>query len=194
MKIRCYNWYIKTTVRRIPAERLALGIIVIAGVIPLLAVAPGLGLVLKRIGFEKRLRDTRYVPNILYRLERKGFIRFEGKDDHRHVCITAQGRERFYARRTMLLHRPRKRAWDGYWRIVMFDIPQSQRRERDILRRELKTVGFKKLQGSVWISPDECEEYIKLLKADRRIGKRLVYLKTKDIEYSAALKKFFEIS
>lgn len=179
---------------RIPAERLILGVIIVAGVLPLLAVAPGLGLVLKRIGFEKRLQNKDYVPSILTRLIQKGYVRLEGSGEHRRVRITERGKEYFHSRRDTLLHRPQKRRWDGYWRIVMFDIPQTQRRERDLLRRELKEVGFKKLQGSVWVSPDECEEYIKLLKADTRIGKRLIYLKTKEIEYGASLRKLFEIT
>ena len=180
--------------RKIPAERIVLGIIVLVGVLPLIAVAPGLGLVLKRIGFEKRLTNKQYVPSILKRLEKKGYIVFEGRGDRRRVRITEPGRKYFHSRRDTLLYRPTKRRWDGYWRIVMFDIPQAQRQQRDRLRRELKEVGFKKLQGSVWVSPDECEEYIKLLKADRHIGKRLVYLKTKDIEYGAVLRSLFEIS
>lgn len=179
---------------RIPAERLILGIIIVVGVLPLIAVAPGLGLVLRRIGFEKKLQNKDYVPNILTRLAQKGYVRLEGAGEQRRVRITERGKEYFHSRRDTLLHRPQKRRWDGYWRIVMFDIPQTERRERDLLRRELSEVGFKKLQGSVWISPDECEEYIKLLKADKRIGKRVIYLKTKEIEYGSSLRKLFEVT
>ena len=42
--------------------------------------------------------------------------------------------------------------WDGIWRLVVFDIPESHRRVRDVLRRRLKEWGFKKWQKSVWAS------------------------------------------
>jgi len=45
------------------------------------------------------------------------------------------------------------RHWDGNWYIVIFDIPERMRRKRNILRDKLKTLGFRKLQGSVWVSP-----------------------------------------
>ncbi|MEK7663999.1 MAG: hypothetical protein AAB340_00920 [Patescibacteria group bacterium] len=48
--------------------------------------------------------------------------------------------------------------WDLVWRIVIFDVPESKRRDRDFLRRELKWMGFKELQHSVWISPYNIEK------------------------------------
>lgn len=180
--------------KRIPIERIMLGIVIVVGVIPLVAVAPGLGLVLKRFGVTDRLKDSAYINNVLSRLKRKGYVAFEGEGEQRRVRITSAGRAYFNKKRLALLHRPQRRRWDGYWRIVMFDIPESQRGVRHLIRKELAEIGFKKLQGSVWVSPDECEEYIKLLKADQRIGKRLIYLKTKDIEYGSTLKKYFSVS
>lgn len=38
------------------------------------------------------------------------------------------------------------------WVIVVFDIPEQKRLIRNLLRRNLKKWGFKKLQRSVWIS------------------------------------------
>ena len=180
--------------KRIPIERIALGVIAVAGIIPLLAIAPGLGIILKQLGVAERLKGRTYVPTILSRLKKKGYITFEGSGEHRRVRITDAGRRYFEAKRVALLYRPQKRRWDGYWRVVVFDIPEKLRKVRTLLRDELREVGFKMLQGSVWISPDECEEYIKLLKADRRIGKYLIYFKTKDIEYGASLARIFEIS
>jgi len=179
---------------RIPVARIVLGIVIIAGIIPLIAVAPGLGYAFKYYGVHKRLQNKTYLNNVLSRLKQSGYIVFEERHGRRYVRITNDGREYFYKKRTALLFRQKKRPWDGYWRIVMFDIPEKQRGLRNVLRNELSEVGFKKLQGSVWVSPDECEEYIRLLKADKRIGKRLIYLKTRDIEYGSALRALFSIT
>jgi DNA-binding transcriptional regulator PaaX len=48
--------------------------------------------------------------------------------------------------------------WDGKWRVVVFDIPESNRAFRDILRNHLHTLHFYKLQQSVFISPHPYEE------------------------------------
>jgi phenylacetic acid degradation operon negative regulatory protein len=47
-----------------------------------------------------------------------------------------------------------KRRWDGKWRMVLFDVPQSRASERVRLRRSLAERGFGYLQNSVWITPD----------------------------------------
>lgn len=39
---------------------------------------------------------------------------------------------------------------DGIQRIVIFDVPERDRRKRDVLRLELVSSGFKQLQKSVW--------------------------------------------
>jgi phenylacetic acid degradation operon negative regulatory protein len=47
-----------------------------------------------------------------------------------------------------------KRRWDGKWRMVLFDVPQSRASDRARLRRSLADRGFGYLQDSVWITPD----------------------------------------
>jgi len=46
------------------------------------------------------------------------------------------------------------RPWDGRWRLVLFDVPESKNAERVKLRRVLKDLKFGYLQNSVWLSPD----------------------------------------
>ena len=46
-------------------------------------------------------------------------------------------------------------AWDGKWRIGLFDIPEEGKHERDKIRWTLKKVGFQRLQKSVYVYPFE---------------------------------------
>ncbi|OGZ67547.1 MAG: hypothetical protein A3C58_02245 [Candidatus Staskawiczbacteria bacterium RIFCSPHIGHO2_02_FULL_34_10] len=48
--------------------------------------------------------------------------------------------------------------WDGKWRAVIFDVPEPNRHERNFLRRELKWMGFRELQHSIWITPHDIEK------------------------------------
>ncbi len=43
--------------------------------------------------------------------------------------------------------------WDGKWRLVMYDIPQSNNSARDQIRRLIKQLGFVQIQQSVWAHP-----------------------------------------
>ena len=45
--------------------------------------------------------------------------------------------------------------WDGKWRLAIWDIPESSKKQRNALRWFLKRLGFFKLQKSVFITPHE---------------------------------------
>ena len=53
--------------------------------------------------------------------------------------------------------------WDGKFRIVLFDIPESKEVIRDLFRRRLKDWGFKMWQRSVWISKNNVTERLRKL-------------------------------
>jgi len=56
-----------------------------------------------------------------------------------------------------------KRRWDGCWRMVLFDVPETRRTARTKLRHYLQSRGFGYLQNSVWITPDAVKEERRLL-------------------------------
>lgn len=53
--------------------------------------------------------------------------------------------------------------WDGKWRGVIFDIPELNKKDRDFLRKELRWMGFKELQKSVWVVPYDIEKELRTL-------------------------------
>ncbi|MBI4050023.1 MAG: hypothetical protein HY398_01080 [Candidatus Doudnabacteria bacterium] len=74
----------------------------------------------------------------------------------------------------------KKVEWDGKWRLVMWDIPESSSHERDKIRNLLKDLEFYQLQKSVFISPralpnsaveflkeSELMKYIRFLRVDK---------------------------
>ncbi|MFC1756901.1 hypothetical protein ACFLZC_01975, partial [Patescibacteria group bacterium] len=62
----------------------------------------------------------------------------------------------------MILLKPKK--WDGKWRLVIFDIPETKRCARDALRQKLEQLEFYQCQKSTWIHPFPCIEEIEFLK------------------------------
>lgn len=55
--------------------------------------------------------------------------------------------------------------WDGKWRLLVYNIPESMRDLRDNLRCKLQSLGYANLSASFWISPydlkTELYHYIK---------------------------------
>lgn len=56
------------------------------------------------------------------------------------------------------------RPWDGLWRTVVFDFPESRRTLRNELRRDLRATRFGCLQGGMWISPHPLEPHVARLR------------------------------
>ncbi len=56
------------------------------------------------------------------------------------------------------------RSWDGNWRMVLFDVPEAERRVRSRLRQVLNDLHFGCLQRSAWISPHPLTEITNALR------------------------------
>lgn len=80
---------------------------------------------------------------------------------------------------------------DGIWKLVIFDIPEKQKKVRTVLRAKLKQLHFQKWQNSIWISPyaldKEIEEEFSQLAKHYFV--RLI--KTKEINQTQDLEKLF---
>jgi phenylacetic acid degradation operon negative regulatory protein len=95
-------------------------------------------------------------------LERQRFIeRRAGAAGARIYRLTDQGRLHALGGRDPQVQW--SRAWDGRWRLVLFDLPTAQNTQRSQLRRYLRAKGFGYLQNSVWITPDPLDEEAQLL-------------------------------
>lgn len=72
--------------------------------------------------------------------------------------------------------------WDGSWRIIMLDLPEERKAERESLRYLLKKAGFICLKNSAWISPYPFEHMFYNIKKDLNLSTELVILVTNSID------------
>src|ERR1700682_3536619 len=84
----------------------------------------------------------------LYRLWKKGWIKYVDKEGERFLKLTRHGEIEALLIKTYF---PPQMEWDGKWRMFIFDIPESAKEKRDVLRKLLKKNSFKKLQASVYV-------------------------------------------
>jgi phenylacetic acid degradation operon negative regulatory protein len=91
----------------------------------------------------------------LCQLEQRGLISIERAATERIVRLTEFGHSEALGGRDPA--RQWSRAWDGRWRVVLFDVPEHHGGMRAKLRRALRSLSFGYLQNSVWISPDSTD-------------------------------------
>lgn len=120
-------------------------------------------------------------------LRRKGLVEFIQKGDDTVVKITRKGNTEIlkYDIENMSIKRPDK--WDQRWRLVLFDIPNDKKNEREIFRKKLKQLGFYQFQESVFIFPFPCFKEIKYIREILNVPDEVKLLKAEAIENSEEL-------
>lgn len=113
---------------------------------------------------EREKERSELLEKIKY-LKRHGLIKtfVEGKE--KYIEVTPKGLRRIKYWEDNPYKIERQDRWDGKWRIVIFDIPNKRKASRDALRGKLLSLGFIKVQESVYVYPFECAQVIaKLVK------------------------------
>lgn len=110
-------------------------------------------------GWEYPLKKSA-LAKAVKRLRENGWIDFVS-DKELALRLTNEGRTQALWTKMKLGNEK----WDGKWRLVIWDIPEKRRNARDLFRHQLKQLGFKQFQQSVWTSKKNCtlllKEYIK---------------------------------
>jgi len=139
----------------------------------------------KYIGPHEKVDKRLY--QALARLRAKGLVTKQN-------ALTKSGRDRAAALDSIESVAPTvPLRWDGKWRIVMFDIWETRKAERDRLREVLLRMGFVKLQASVWIFPYPCEELFVYVRTQLRLGPAVKYMVVEEIDNDRALRIEFDL-
>lgn len=91
---------------------------------------------------------------ILWRLQKKGLV----KKKERYYEITSLGLKTIKIFQQEQEGDKIEEIWDGKWRIIMFDIPERKREDRNWLRCQLLGCDYKPLQKSVFIGKQPLAE------------------------------------
>jgi phenylacetic acid degradation operon negative regulatory protein len=89
-----------------------------------------------------------------------------------------------------------KNKWDSNWRIIIFDVPDSKKRERNLFRAAIKRAGFIGIQKSVFISPFADFKKIALIRDELGIAKYVTFLEAKisAVDDDRKLREKFELN
>lgn len=137
--------------------------------------------------------DERQKQRALSRLrsymKTRGLVR--GDYDH-GITLTKKALKRLedYKFQNMTIEVPEK--WDCKWRIVMFDIPETNRQSRVGFTNKIQSMGFQLLQQSVWLYPFECREVIFVASDYYGVKRWVTYIETEHIDNEIQLRRRFQ--
>lgn len=183
---------LRSELRRTKITKAILGTIAVAGILSVAAVAPN---VIGVLGKTTLLKQRRYqIKSALSRMIRKGYATLEKTAKGTCVRLTEKGElaAALLGKGRLLPQKPKR--WDGKWHLLIFDIPERRRSIRAKIRMTLITLGFIRLQDSVWVYPYDCEDLIVLLKADAKAGKDVLYVIADRIENDRSLRRHFALA
>lgn len=111
---------------------------------------------MKRMWREERgipsLKRWRYNQAIRY-LQSAAQLKVVERDGRVFLKLTKKGKLRALFNRLGDDFKKSRIKWDGKWRLIIWDIPEIARRQRDRIRRFVKDLDFHQLQKSVFITP-----------------------------------------
>lgn len=138
-----------------------------------------------------RIQDKIRFSQELYRLKRAGFIKkyYDGKN--LYIELRPKGRNLLKKHLIENLEISVPNKWDRKWRMVIYDISDKKKNERDFLRRKLESLSFVKLQESVFVHPFECLNEINLIKGIYFLSPHVKYIVADRIESEVDLIKEF---
>ncbi len=140
------------------------------------------------------LPDCR-ISRALKRAERRGLVNVARPQFAPiRVRVTEKGYRLLAKRKLKGAAADHPKRWDGKWRLIIFDVPEHRHRDRDLLRRTIRGLGFYRLQASVWIYPYECHEIVELIRQVHAFDRSVVsYIVADYIEGDDYLRRHFDV-
>jgi len=141
--------------------------------------------VVKKISKEWQKINERSLRTAIQKLYQSKLIDFKEKSDGTvSMTLTDNGKKKIIQFNLDLIEIKKPKQWDRLWRLVIFDIPEEERRGRNALAAKLKELGFYPLQKSVFIHPYECKNEVDFIVElfNLRPYVRLFTIKETDIE------------
>lgn len=115
-------------------------------------------------------------------LREAGLIESLSSGQNDYARLTKDGRKKMYSLKLDAENTLVSTTWDGFWRMIILDIPEERKNERESLRYLLKKAGFICLKNSVWVSPHPFEHFFRNIKKDLGLTHEMMIIKTDDLD------------
>lgn len=122
------------------------------------------------------------ITRALKNLVEGGYAEIHKSERQNYAKITAQGKTKLNSITLENVDALVPQSWDGFWRIILLDLPENRKNERESLRYLLKKAGFVCLKNSAWISPFPYEHLFKNIKKDLGLTTEMMIIVTSSID------------
>lgn len=126
------------------------------------------------------------------RLKKRGFVAVTKTEREYRIRLFPRARKRKIKAVFNLIRLPTAEVWDGYWRFIVFDIPEKERKNRDDLREKLKGLGAFNVQRSVLVYPFECKKEVDIITEYYDVKKYTTYAVVQNCDIDRELKSHFK--
>ena len=115
-------------------------------------------------------------------LVESGCVEIHNSDNQKYLKITKKGHNKLNSIKLEGEEALVSNAWDGFWRILILDLPENRKSEREALRYLLKKANFICIKNTVWISPYPYEHLFTNIKKDLDLGTELMIIVTDKLD------------
>lgn len=140
--------------------------------------------------YSSKNRPEYAISRSIKNLASDGLIECYQSDYQPYFRLSDEGKKRFNSNAldddTTLV----SNSWDGFWRIIILDLSEERKNEREALRYLLKKAGFICLKNSVWISMYPYENLFTNIKKDLNLSSEMMIIVTNKLD-EATEKEFF---
>lgn len=142
-----------------PTSKEVLKIIAIGGAIGISMVLPQAPIAFSFISKEWKKYKSRDLGHVVRRFIKQEVVSISERNGKQIIKLTEKGKQRLLEYdfdKLELIARKR----DGFFRVIIFDIPEDKKKNREVFRRKLQELGFIRMQDSVFVSAFPCKDEI----------------------------------
>ena len=137
----------------------------------------------------RKIKPRYVISRTIKHLNECGMIDNHQTEQSAFLKITPEGRQKLRSINLSSNEQLVPTTWDGYWRIIILDISEDNKKARNALRYILKKANFVCLKNSVWISPYPLEHLLSNMKTDLGLTDEMIIIVTDKID--SETKKIF---
>lgn len=150
--------------------------------------------VIKQVPEELKKINKKYLNLAITNLYKSKLVDIkEDQNGNLIMTLNENGKRKVLAYNFDKLKFKKQNNWDKLWRVIIFDIPEKFKKERDTLSQKLKFAGAYPLQKSVFVYPYDIEDEINFLIEFLNLRKYVRFIVAKEIDNELHLKKIFNL-
>lgn len=180
---------LKKPLEKYPLAKDILLLLAGTGVVSLMVMMPGLAIT---VGALARAQEKYAFRKRLEGLKKRKLVEISsGKNGETEVKITEAGTKLALRYKFAEMKIKKTDRWDHKWRIIIFDIPDKKKYQRDSFRDKLRDLGFYSLNESVLVHAYPCFDEIEFVRQIYQVGGEVTYILADKIEGNNGLKSYF---